>query len=112
MVYGSCMASFTVPDFSLDRLKRLTRAQIEKRFGNSANSCGSDPRALRMESKKKIADITFKNLKAEAFLSLFPCDPAPPRDEILADGQPPAREKQIPARLRGLPGRGARRRTP
>ena len=31
IVYGSVMASFTVEDFSLDRLKRLTRADIEGR---------------------------------------------------------------------------------
>jgi len=31
MVYGSVVASFGVEDFSLDRLKRLTRAQVEAR---------------------------------------------------------------------------------
>jgi hypothetical protein len=33
IVYGSVIASFTVEDFSLDRLKRLTRAEIEARYG-------------------------------------------------------------------------------
>jgi sugar/nucleoside kinase (ribokinase family) len=33
LVYGSVMASFTVEDFSLERLKRLDAAQIEQRFG-------------------------------------------------------------------------------
>ncbi|MBI2206293.1 MAG: bifunctional hydroxymethylpyrimidine kinase/phosphomethylpyrimidine kinase [Candidatus Rokubacteria bacterium] len=33
MVYGSVMASFTVEDFSLDRLKRLEPAEIEERYG-------------------------------------------------------------------------------
>ena len=32
MVKGSVMASFTVEDFSLDRLKRLTPAEIESRY--------------------------------------------------------------------------------
>jgi sugar/nucleoside kinase (ribokinase family) len=32
LVYGSVMASFTVEDFSLERLKRLDRAQVEQRF--------------------------------------------------------------------------------
>ena len=32
IVYGSVMASFTVEDFSLNRLKRLTRADIEARY--------------------------------------------------------------------------------
>jgi sugar/nucleoside kinase (ribokinase family) len=32
MVYGSVMASFTVEDFSLNRLTRLTSAQIEERY--------------------------------------------------------------------------------
>jgi sugar/nucleoside kinase (ribokinase family) len=32
LVYGSVMASFTVEDFSLERLKRLDAAQIEQRF--------------------------------------------------------------------------------
>jgi hypothetical protein len=31
IVYGSAIASFTVEDFSLNRLKRLTRADIEER---------------------------------------------------------------------------------
>jgi hypothetical protein len=31
-VYGSVIASFTVEDFSLNRLKRLTRADIEARY--------------------------------------------------------------------------------
>jgi sugar/nucleoside kinase (ribokinase family) len=32
MVYGSVMASFTVEDFSLNRLTRLTSAEIEERY--------------------------------------------------------------------------------
>ena len=32
IVYGSVIASFTVEDFSLNRLKRLTRADIEARY--------------------------------------------------------------------------------
>ncbi len=32
MVYGSVMASFTVEDFSLERLKRLTPGEIEDRY--------------------------------------------------------------------------------
>ena len=32
IVYGSVIASFTVEDFSLNRLKRLTRADIEDRY--------------------------------------------------------------------------------
>jgi sugar/nucleoside kinase (ribokinase family) len=32
MVYGSVMASFTVEDFSLSRLTRLTEAQIDERY--------------------------------------------------------------------------------
>jgi sugar/nucleoside kinase (ribokinase family) len=32
IVYGSVMASFAVEDFSLGRLKRLTRAEIETRY--------------------------------------------------------------------------------
>jgi sugar/nucleoside kinase (ribokinase family) len=32
MVYGSVMASFTVEDFSLDRLRRVTDAEIAERF--------------------------------------------------------------------------------
>jgi sugar/nucleoside kinase (ribokinase family) len=32
IVYGSVIASFTVEDFSLNRLKRLTRAEIEQRY--------------------------------------------------------------------------------
>jgi sugar/nucleoside kinase (ribokinase family) len=33
VVYGSVMASFAVEDFSLNRLTRLTEAEIEERFG-------------------------------------------------------------------------------
>ena len=33
IVYGSVMASFTVEDFSLNRLTRLTEAEIQERFG-------------------------------------------------------------------------------
>lgn len=33
MVYGSCVSSFTVEDFSLDRLAAITAADIESRFG-------------------------------------------------------------------------------
>jgi sugar/nucleoside kinase (ribokinase family) len=32
MVFGAVMASFTVEDFSLDRLKRLTGDEIEERY--------------------------------------------------------------------------------
>jgi hypothetical protein len=32
MVYGSVMASFTVEDFSLNRLTRLTSAEIQERY--------------------------------------------------------------------------------
>jgi sugar/nucleoside kinase (ribokinase family) len=32
IVYGSVIASFTVEDFSLDRLKRLTRTEVEARY--------------------------------------------------------------------------------
>jgi hypothetical protein len=32
IVYGSVMASFTVEDFSLDRLLRLTDREVEERF--------------------------------------------------------------------------------
>jgi sugar/nucleoside kinase (ribokinase family) len=32
IVYGSVIASFTVEDFSLNRLKRLTRAEIDDRY--------------------------------------------------------------------------------
>jgi len=32
IVYGSVIASFTVEDFSLNRLKRLTRAEIDERY--------------------------------------------------------------------------------
>jgi sugar/nucleoside kinase (ribokinase family) len=32
IVYGSVIASFTVEDFSLDRLKRLTRSEVEARY--------------------------------------------------------------------------------
>jgi sugar/nucleoside kinase (ribokinase family) len=32
IVYGSVIASFTVEDFSLDRLKRLSRAEIDARY--------------------------------------------------------------------------------
>jgi sugar/nucleoside kinase (ribokinase family) len=32
IVYGSVIASFTVEDFSLNRLKRLTRDDIEARY--------------------------------------------------------------------------------
>jgi len=32
LVYGSVVASFTVEDFSLNRLKRLTRADIDARY--------------------------------------------------------------------------------
>jgi hypothetical protein len=32
IVYGSVIASFTVEDFSLNRLKRLTRAEIDARY--------------------------------------------------------------------------------
>jgi sugar/nucleoside kinase (ribokinase family) len=32
IVYGSVIASFTVEDFSLDRLKRLARAEIDARY--------------------------------------------------------------------------------
>jgi len=31
-VYGSVMASFTVEDFSLNRLIRLTEGEIEERY--------------------------------------------------------------------------------
>jgi sugar/nucleoside kinase (ribokinase family) len=34
LVYGSVMASFTVEDFSLNRLTRLTRAEIETRYAD------------------------------------------------------------------------------
>ena len=33
IVYGSVMASFTVEDFSLDRLKRLTPEDVQRRYG-------------------------------------------------------------------------------
>ena len=33
IVYGSVMASFTVEDFSLDRLKRLTPDEVQRRYG-------------------------------------------------------------------------------
>jgi sugar/nucleoside kinase (ribokinase family) len=33
MVFGAVMASFTVEDFSLERLKRLTPGEIEQRYG-------------------------------------------------------------------------------
>ena len=33
MVFGAVMASFTVEDFSLERLKRLTSDEIEERYG-------------------------------------------------------------------------------
>jgi sugar/nucleoside kinase (ribokinase family) len=33
IAFGSVMASFTVEDFSLNRLERLTRPEIEQRFG-------------------------------------------------------------------------------
>jgi sugar/nucleoside kinase (ribokinase family) len=33
IVYGSVIASFTVEDFSLDRLKRLTRSEVDARYG-------------------------------------------------------------------------------
>ncbi len=32
-IYGSVMASFNVEEFSLDRLRRLTQGEIEKRYG-------------------------------------------------------------------------------
>jgi hypothetical protein len=32
IVYGSVIASFTVEDFSLNRLKRLGRAEIDERY--------------------------------------------------------------------------------
>ncbi len=32
IVYGSVMASFTVEDFSLNRLRRLTQDEIEARY--------------------------------------------------------------------------------
>jgi hypothetical protein len=32
IVYGSVIASFTVEDFSLNRLKRLSRAEIDARY--------------------------------------------------------------------------------
>ena len=32
MVFGAVMASFTVEDFSLERLKRLTPGEIEERY--------------------------------------------------------------------------------
>jgi sugar/nucleoside kinase (ribokinase family) len=32
MIYGSVMASFNVEKFSMDRLKTLTKAEIESRF--------------------------------------------------------------------------------
>jgi hypothetical protein len=32
MVYGSVMASFTVEDFSLNRLLRLTRGELAERY--------------------------------------------------------------------------------
>lgn len=32
IVYGSVIASFTVEDFSLDRLKRLTRSEVDARY--------------------------------------------------------------------------------
>jgi sugar/nucleoside kinase (ribokinase family) len=34
MVYGAVMASFTVEDFSLERLRRVTREEIEERFAS------------------------------------------------------------------------------
>jgi hypothetical protein len=33
MVFGAVMASFTVEDFSLERLKRLKTEEIEERYG-------------------------------------------------------------------------------
>ena len=33
IVYGSVVASFNAEDFSLERLRRLSDAEIEKRYG-------------------------------------------------------------------------------
>ncbi|MDR7540582.1 MAG: sugar kinase, partial [Armatimonadota bacterium] len=32
VIHGSAVASFTVEEFSLDRLRRLTRAEVERRY--------------------------------------------------------------------------------
>ena len=75
MAYGTVAASFTVEDFSLDRLRRINRDDIEHRMRRSTAACSVFEKEENHPQIRRCPQIRTEDFRIEELVGLAPLDP-------------------------------------